>query len=226
MCRHNTKFKKAQNGQSLVEIALVLPVLIIMFLGLIELGMMMRAYLVVVNANREGARLASRGVYISDPSRADGGYDTVAGYVLGAFSGQLPVRTVGANANVGIVITYFTVSVNSGVHTGGWYKPLNSNVYVTGTLQTGDPVRDQKIRNEILLDPQEELERLLDSTRKINEGLSKEPGGVATGHEMIVIEVLYQLPQTLHAPIVEWIFPEPMLLYSRTSMRVGSGRAQ
>jgi len=213
MCRHNTKFKKAQNGQSLVEIALLLPVLIIMFLGLIELGMMMRAYLVVVNANREGTRLASRGVYEDEQ---------IAGYTLGAFSGQLPVRTTGANANVGIVVTHFTVSVQSGVHTGGWKKP----VYVTGTLQTGDPARDQKIRDQMLLNPQEELERLIDSTRKINEGLSKEPGGTATGHEMIVVEVLYQLPQTLHAPIVEWIFPEPMLLYSRTSMRIGSGRVQ
>lgn len=214
MCRPDTSCKKERNGQSLVEIALLLPVLILMFLGLIELGMMMRGYLIVVNANREGARLASRGVYEDEQ---------IAGYTLGAFSGQLPVRTVGADANVGVVITHFTVTVDSaGTYKGGWKKP----VYVTGTLQTGDPARDQKILNELLLNPQQELERLIDETRQINEGLSKEPGGVAVGHEMIVVEVLYQLPQTLHAPIVEWLFPEPMLLYSRTSMRVGSGRVR
>ena len=50
-------------GQSLVELTLVLPILLLMLLGLMELGMLLRAYLVVVNANREAARFASRGTF-------------------------------------------------------------------------------------------------------------------------------------------------------------------
>lgn len=202
------RLKKLGRGQSLVEMALILPVLILLFLGLIELGLMMRAYLVVVNANREGARLAGRGVYTDEQ---------IAGYTLNAFSDQLPARTVN-NPTVGIIITRLKVEVETdGSHTSSWEDPA----YVTGTLQTGDPETDERILNELLIDPVEELARLEAETIAINEGLSKEEGAVATDHSMVVVEVLYQHPQYLHAPIFEWIFPDPMLLYSKTAIREG-----
>jgi len=44
-------------GQSLVEFALVLPVLLIVLLGVLDLGRLYFAYVTVTNASREGARL-------------------------------------------------------------------------------------------------------------------------------------------------------------------------
>lgn len=206
-------FKNQDRGQSLVELALLLPVLILLFLGIIELGLMLRAYLVVVNANREAARFASRGVY-SD--------EDIANRVRIAFSGQLPARTVD-DPNVGIIVTRFQIALDSN-QPDGYRSEWTQPVYVTGTLQTGDAARDLEILNDLIMKPDEELERLKASTKAINEGLSKEDGAVATSHSMIVVEVLYQHPQYLHAPIFEWIFPDPMLLYSKTAMRVGTGR--
>lgn len=46
-------------GQSLVELALVLPFLMLMFAGLFDLGRVFNAYVAITNAAREGARLAS-----------------------------------------------------------------------------------------------------------------------------------------------------------------------
>ncbi len=46
-------------GQSLVEAALVLPILIILFLGIAEVGLFMFAQVQVTNATREGARNGS-----------------------------------------------------------------------------------------------------------------------------------------------------------------------
>ncbi|MBN1937842.1 MAG: pilus assembly protein [Anaerolineae bacterium] len=206
------RFKKRERGQSLVELALILPVLILLFLGLIELGLALRAYLVVVNANREAARFAARG---TNPD------EDVARRVIMAFSGQLPARTIGADPNTGIVVTRLHVRyLPDGTYESSWDQP----VYVTGTLQTGDPVLDAKIRDNILMDPQEELERLEAWTKEINEGLKKEEGATAVSHTRVVVEVLYLHPQYLHAPIFEWIFPDPMALYSKTDMREGSGR--
>ncbi len=46
-------------GQSLVEAALVLPILVILFLGIAEVGFFLFAQVQVTNATREGARYGS-----------------------------------------------------------------------------------------------------------------------------------------------------------------------
>lgn len=50
-----------QRGQSLVELALSVPLLLAMVFGAVELGSAYNAYITLVSASREGARLASRG---------------------------------------------------------------------------------------------------------------------------------------------------------------------
>jgi len=50
-----------QKGQSVVELALVLPLILLIFMGVFEFGRVMNAYLVVNNASREGARNAALG---------------------------------------------------------------------------------------------------------------------------------------------------------------------
>ncbi len=54
------KFKN-QNGQSLVEFALVIPLLLLILMGIIEFGLMFSSFITITNASREGARLASLG---------------------------------------------------------------------------------------------------------------------------------------------------------------------
>lgn len=46
----------AQEGQSLVELALLLPVLLLIMAGVLDLGRAFHAYVTVTNAAREGAR--------------------------------------------------------------------------------------------------------------------------------------------------------------------------
>jgi Flp pilus assembly protein TadG len=48
-------------GQSLVEFALVIPVLVILVFGIIDFGMGLRAYITVTQATREGARFGAVG---------------------------------------------------------------------------------------------------------------------------------------------------------------------
>jgi Flp pilus assembly protein TadG len=51
----------ARRGQATLELAIVLPVLALLTMGIIELGMMLQSYIVVVNLGREGARVAVDG---------------------------------------------------------------------------------------------------------------------------------------------------------------------
>ncbi len=50
---------KCKKGQSLVEMALALPVLILLFCGITDFGWIIANTLIVENASREGARLGT-----------------------------------------------------------------------------------------------------------------------------------------------------------------------
>jgi len=47
---------KNQKGQSLVEFAMILPLLLLLVMAIIEFGIMLNSYLAINNAAREGAR--------------------------------------------------------------------------------------------------------------------------------------------------------------------------
>lgn len=48
-------------GQSLVELAILLPLLLLILMGIFEFGRIMNAYLIITHASREGARTACVG---------------------------------------------------------------------------------------------------------------------------------------------------------------------
>ncbi|HEY8891448.1 MAG TPA: TadE/TadG family type IV pilus assembly protein [Clostridium sp.] len=51
------KSLKNEKGQSLVEFAILLPVLLLLLMGILEFGLMLNSYLTINNSAREGARL-------------------------------------------------------------------------------------------------------------------------------------------------------------------------
>lgn len=53
--------KLNKKGQSMVEMALILPIIIMLFMGMVEFSRIFGSYLLVTHASREGARLASIG---------------------------------------------------------------------------------------------------------------------------------------------------------------------
>ena len=55
MRRRNSAAGDARGGQSIVELALALPVLMLLLLGTIDLGMLFHDYIQLRNAAREGA---------------------------------------------------------------------------------------------------------------------------------------------------------------------------
>ncbi|KUO74165.1 MAG: hypothetical protein APF77_11660 [Clostridia bacterium BRH_c25] len=53
--------KLNKKGQSMVEMALILPLVILLLMGMVELSRVFGSYLLVTHVSREGARLASIG---------------------------------------------------------------------------------------------------------------------------------------------------------------------
>ena len=91
---------KPTRGQSMLEFALVLPILLTLFLATIELALTLRAQLVLTNANREAARYASHGAFTDEQ---------VAERAVASFAKQLPVTLSGPDANAGLIITHFHI---------------------------------------------------------------------------------------------------------------------
>ncbi|MDP2871772.1 MAG: pilus assembly protein [Bacillota bacterium] len=52
---------KDRRGQAVVELALIIPVLLLLVLGVVEFGRLFNAYMTVQHAAREGARLGILG---------------------------------------------------------------------------------------------------------------------------------------------------------------------
>lgn len=194
--RHRTK--PLARGQSLLEFALALPALLILFLGLIELAMAMRAQLVLTNANREAARYASHGAFTDEQ---------VAQRAVVSFAGQLPIALSGADANTGIIISRFHIPT-------GAANPTYDTPYVTGTL-TYTNRSGNVIQTPSKLEPESYAQQLKAQNAKF-----------LTTNDIVIVETYYHHYQVLHAPLIEWVFPEPIILYMRTAMRISRPRVQ
>ena len=60
------KFKNNENGQTLVEFALILPILLLLVMGIIQFGIIFSAQIGITNAAREGARAAAVGYSVTE----------------------------------------------------------------------------------------------------------------------------------------------------------------
>lgn len=59
--RGKTPRRRGERGQSLLELSFTLPVLLLLLIGVTEVGNAINSYITVVDAGRDGARLGSKG---------------------------------------------------------------------------------------------------------------------------------------------------------------------
>jgi Flp pilus assembly protein TadG len=88
MADRRDHLRARQKGQSLAEFALVLPPLVAILLGIIQLGFIFNAYVTVANAAREGARAGS--VWVADQTASQLSNDGArTAYVQAVVNGSL-----------------------------------------------------------------------------------------------------------------------------------------
>lgn len=104
--------KRSARGQSLVELALTLPLLLIILVGVIDLGRVYFTYMTVVNASREGARYGA-----ANPNDSTGAI----------------IRAKNEATGSGITLTNVTASCPSGCAQG---NPFRATVSYNFQLMT------------------------------------------------------------------------------------------
>ncbi len=206
---HKKNTKKKETGQGLVEFALILPLLLLLLIGMVDVGFAFYDYIELVSANREGIRLASRGRFevetvaqrvVNSGGIIDQGGEPRSKYI-----------TTGPDSNFGIIITHFPIDAN------GNLNPANVTRYVSGTLTVDGVVRPIVVGDSRIVGDYEGFHG--DITSKINDRRLAE-GYDPQNSEVVVVETFYA-----HYPIFPTFMDllqidNPLTLYLSSGMRV------
>lgn len=137
---------RCEGGNALVEFALVLPLLLLVFAGIVDFGFLFQRHEVLTNAVREGARVAvlpgpyGEGAAVSRVTQyiADGlgpAEDLTVTVTYPPASGTPPYRTVRVNAT--LVYSYLILGPVVSLVGGEWGTsiPLNASATMRTEVQ-------------------------------------------------------------------------------------------
>ena len=122
--------KSAQSGTVLVEFAIVLPLMVTMFLIIVDLGFVLREHQILQNAAREGARVSALPANWINPVNPAATADTIKQVVIAYMAQEnITVNTsqITVNQQYPIKVGALTVSGSQVIVT--YVRPL----FITGT---------------------------------------------------------------------------------------------
>lgn len=188
------KSPQAITGQSMVELALVLPFLLLFAVGMVEVGFAMFDYMRLANANREGVRLASRGARYDDESVINrvvhaGGTGSSEGGVVGPY--------FDTDDNLCVIVTRIPAEDGSQF----------SRTVIGTPPPTYVPLNIDRIEQENNA-----------VNTQINE-LRSDGGYAIHSNKLIIVETFLNHELILNYPDI-FPFPNPVPLYFRSTMRV------
>ena len=207
--------RRTEGGQGLLELAVILPVLLILLIGLVEIGFALRDYLVVVNACREGCRFAARGRF----GDADVGARVVsAGGVVrrGSPARDVPfLRTHGTEENTGIIVSHIVMDAAGAVPT--------YTTWVSGVLPSGDSEVRQILGGDTQISITQVIDRHRSATQDIN-AMRVEAGYEQMGNHIVLVEVFFMHHPLWNNPFVP--LPDPWMMRAKAEMRVVTDRGR
>ena len=114
MATLNTHRRRTERGQAIVELALTLPLLLLVVLGIFDFGLMFQRFEIVTNAAREGARVGVLPDY-TDPHQAEVHAENYLHY--SGLPGTTAVNTAGCPLGAALSPGRVCISVQPGTAT-------------------------------------------------------------------------------------------------------------
>lgn len=208
---------KDKRGQSFVELALVLPVLLFLLVGFVEVGALVYTYLSMMDVTREAARFASEHDPFVLEAPATGlpssactddklhfYYDTACVIVGAGFNPDITLDP----ATDDVAISVFTIDDNSvsdrwpddgdgvwSLYSDNWTKKCD------GTMNSTTPFMTDSELVDTMLGPTP------------TSGGTASPGG-RTDKGVALVEVYYCHQQLLNLPVMSQLLPNPMRLHT------------
>ncbi len=190
--------KHSKRGQGIVEFTLVLPILLMLLIGVAEVGYALRNYILVVNACREGARLAARGEETSEIFTQV----TNAGDVICTSSENC---APGTDPTAGVIVTKVVLDSDGEVAEVPVAEAAGP-VSTAFSKFSSDQIRARHGGASA------------EAIKAARQAADREP----QGNHVAVVEIYF-----MHRPLMLGDFvavPNPWLMYSSTAMRVQSHR--
>jgi hypothetical protein len=200
----------ASKGQSFVELSLVVLLLALLVAGIAEYGFLLNRYLNLLDGVREGARYSSN------------------------FDPFPPCGSASATLDADGVCSDFYE--NTALETGAVVYPVNLDPVVTASHPLGDEILISffiKYNNGAFIRyPQYEGENgwswgeeMTTGTRNQNSRLSTSDiqgrmDPAAPNMHVLLVEVVYNYPQTLRLPIFQQFIPDPITVYTYAIMPI------
>jgi len=199
-------------GQSLVEITMTLPILLILLSGLVEFGFMLNYYLAITDASREVARITSNWshTYI-DPVTDNTFYEVGVAKVIYALE---PDDANDTTRKVKILenrVNCPTEKLEKGVCDNEIIISVYSIGEDSSVLVESHHWDDTDIRQESRFSAAVIQDRLADID--------------STNAGAVVVEIFYNYEQVLGLPWLEMV-PDPFLLYAYTVMPLSSAEPE
>ena len=243
-----------QSAQSLVEIAISAPLLLLLFIGVFEVGWAIRGYLVLANANRESARFAVKNAVldysIKNPTTV--GYDKVLSHTTASLSSQLPLEFVAANPNSTMILSHIVIDTGFPcVEYQGGEPKVPYEFDTACDCDEDDPTDSQWFtRDDLVLHPdtpgysyyaqtfgvnratrigdgsyQAEADKLTLENNQFNCSVLKTgSAGELSINNVFIAEAFYDQPQLLGVPFVSNSLTDPIPFYTHTAMRIVTSR--
>jgi hypothetical protein len=226
--------QKAERGQSMLETAIVLMMLVILLYGVVEVGFGLRNYLLVSNANREAVRFAARGRFtdeqIIDRLISSGGVERIENRDVPFLRAQEMTPTA-AIRNTGIIVTTILMDDE------GNFEDEDVTRYADGVFSCGscEGVDEAYIVNPELglriLPPSEyaayslvDLGAIKDThgpaTDQINDERENDYDLNRLDNKIIIVETYF-----MHRPWGRGLLPDPWVMYVKSEMRIATGRS-
>jgi hypothetical protein len=221
--KHAPVEKRNHAGQSLVEMAIIAPILLIMFIGVIEVGWALRNYLVLQNSTREATRFAARGRYL-DFSKTDVdeiGYPYVVQHEMDSIAGQIPLSVAPGTANSTIIVSH--VLVDTGPCGGGTNDDLVLSPVTPGYghfSATFGQSRASRVDFGAL------AAEMIAENEAFNCDLAdRNTGAIPSVNSVVVVESYFPHQLLVNVPIVSNLIADAngvIWMYTRTSMRISA----
>ncbi len=196
--------RRGEKGQSLVELVLILPFLLLLLIATVEAGFALREYLIVQSVNREGVRWAVR----TPPTQGDAADIVVFKEYIPQVFGRIEVAAEEAGLQperMGVILTH--------IYTNSAGDEALHEEYHWGWVDTSDT----RVNPQVLAD---------DNLIKHNAIATLRANGKYEEifNEIVVVEVFY-----LHETVWGFTHVGPLgadwVMYANSSMRmVGTGR--
>lgn len=198
------RMERGEKGQSLVELVLIFPFLLLLLIATVEAGFAFRDYLMVQSVNREGVRWAVRTPPTNGEAEKLENFEEDIQQVFGR------IETAATEAglqpdHMGVIVTHIYINssgaaVYSNDHPYGWVDPSHTRI-----------------------DPQALADDNLTKHQQIT-ALRASGGYAPAPDEIVVVEVFY-----IHETLWNFVRIGPLgadwVMYANSSMRmVGTGR--